>query len=148
MRDTLKLKGVAPDRSQTCRQTLISILPSSDQSMVKPLFLMVLATTLATAGSPPAEPKVTAEPAEPSSPVKFAIVHVEAGKPEIVRICYLDEGTREVVVPPAPQNASELAPSPNPGKPEGNQVEASEPQIVHIFNSGEGNREIVIPPVP
>ena len=52
------------------------------------VFLIAFAATLATGQSPPTAP-------QPAKPIKFAITHVEASKPQIVRICYLDEGTRE-----------------------------------------------------
>jgi hypothetical protein len=102
--------------------------------IVKPLFLLALTATLAAAQSQPAEP-----------PVKFAITHVESSKPQIVRIYNLDEGVREIVLPPAPVLMSQL---PDPLKTEKARVEAGQPQTIVIFNLGEGTREIELSPVP
>jgi hypothetical protein len=43
--------------------------------------------------------EIAAAPAQPSTPVKFEVTHVE-GPPQIVRIFGLDEGVREIVLPP------------------------------------------------
>jgi hypothetical protein len=102
---------------------------------VKPLLLIALWASLATAQSP----------VQPSNPVSFKITHVEASKPQIIRIYNLDEGTREIVLPPAAVLLSELADS---RKSEKTRVVAGEPQTIVIFNLGEGTREIELSPVP
>ena len=76
--------------------------------------------------------------------MKFAITHVESSKPQIVRICYLDEGTREVVLPPAVVLNPLVS---NPGAAgEKTEAEPAEPQIIHISNLDDGGREIVVLP--
>ena len=107
----------------------MSILPSTDQIIVKPLFLLALGATLATAHpiwpQSPDAPPPPAESAQPPDPVKFEISHVEAGQPQIIRIFNLDEGTREIKM---------------------THVEASQPQVVRIFNLDEGVLDLVLPP--
>jgi len=98
--------------------------------IVKPLFLLALGATLAIAGphpnwsQSPEAPQRNAVPSQPSDPVTFAIIHVEASQPQIIRIFNLDEGTREI---------------------EMTHVEASHPQIVRILNLDEGTLDIVLP---
>ncbi len=100
---------------------------------MKPLFLLALGATLAIATPHPNSPQAAdtpqpaTGPAQPSEPVTFAITHVEASQPQIIRIFNLDEGTREI---------------------EMTHVEASHPQVVRILNLDEGTLDIVLPLVP
>jgi hypothetical protein len=111
------------------------IAAPSDQITVKPVLLLVLSATLATAESRPcvaAAPQGpaeshAAEPAESPGPVTFAITHVEAGEPQIIRIFNLDEGTREIAI---------------------THMEASQAQTIRIVNPEEGTVEIVLPSAP
>lgn len=102
---------------------------------VKLLVLIALAAKLATAGSPAPAPAPPPDPAQPPKPVKFAITHVEDSHPQIVRILYLEEGTREIVLPPRPVSADDPAPAAGQDR---------EPQVVRIVDDA-GDREIVFP---
>ena len=104
---------------------------------MKLLLLIALAASSATAQSP-------GEPIQPSNPVSFKITHVEASKPQVIRIYNLDEGIREIVLPPAPVLLSELTDQRRSEKTHG----ATEPQTIVIFNLGEGTREVELSPVP
>jgi hypothetical protein len=109
------------------------ILPSTDQTMVKLVFLLALGATLSIAAPHPNwtqaadTPQPSTGPAQPSEPVTFAITHVEAGQPQIIRIFNLDEGTREI---------------------EMTHVEASHPQVIRILNLDEGTLDIILPLEP
>jgi hypothetical protein len=92
----------------------------------------MLAASLAMAESPATAPQAAAE-AEPP-PVKFVMTHVETLEPQVVRICYLDDGTREIVLPPL---SLPIATAP---------AEAGQPQVIRILNADEGVREIVLTP--
>jgi hypothetical protein len=70
---------------------------------------------------------------------------VEASKPQVVRIFNLDEGPREIVLPPAPILVSELS---DPPRSEKAHSDAGKPQTVVIFNLGEGTREIELSTQP
>ncbi len=89
---------------------------SADQSRVT-ITLQVSSQELAAALHPAAHPvqPATAAPeplavpveiaavrpaGAPPQPVKFEVTHTEASQPQIVRIFNLDEGTREIVLPP------------------------------------------------
>jgi hypothetical protein len=112
---------------------------------VKFVFLFTLATALATAQPPSTVPQALAEPEPP--PVKFSMIHVEALKPQVVRICYLDEGTREIVLPPVslPVVAQSAQPA-AAATPDTIPAEANPPQVIRILNADEGTREIVVTP--
>jgi len=92
---------------QVSSADLLAALPSAPApaSAHPPEPEAVSAIAVALQGSagpqPSEEPKLAAEPEQPASPVKFAITHVEAFQPRIIRIFNLDEGTREIVLPPA-----------------------------------------------
>jgi hypothetical protein len=101
---------------------------------VKFVLLFMLAPALAMAESPATAHQPVAEPEPP--PVKFVMTHVEALEPQVVRICYLDDGTREIVLPPL---SLPIATAP---------AEASQPQVIRILNADEGTREIVVKPKP
>jgi hypothetical protein len=128
----LKQQRVRTERKLR-HSTLILILPSTDQTIVKPLFTLALGATLAIAEPHPNRPQSTdapqlsTGPAQPSDPVRFEITHVEASQPQIIRIFNLDEGTREI---------------------EMIHVAASHPQIIRILNLDEGTLDIVLPLVP
>ncbi len=134
---------------------------TADEMQVRPVFLTLLfasfvAASLAFAESPAPEPapspspaaESTPAPVQPTKPVTFTLTHVESSKPQVVRICYLDEGTREIVLPPAvitntlvtnqdgKQSAAVVKQDPDP----------SEPQIVRISNLDDGNHAIVVEP--
>jgi hypothetical protein len=112
---------------------LIPILPSSDQIIVKTLFLLALGATLAIAEphpnrpQSPDAPQPSAGPAQPPDSVRFEITHVEAGQPQIIRIFNLDEGTREIPM---------------------THVEASHPQVIRIFNLDGGTLDLILPLEP
>ena len=109
------------------------ILLSTDQTIVKSLFLLTLGATLSIAAPDRGRPQAadprqpSAGPTQPSEPVTFAITHVEASQPQIIRIFNLDEGTREI---------------------EMTHVDASHPQVIRILNLDEGTLDIVLPLVP
>ncbi len=121
---------------------------------VRQMFLVALTGALATAGSESAPPqpaaipqpaavaKTTVAAAQPPTPVKFEITHFETGPPQIVHIWYLEEGTRVVLLPPAP-------PPERPATAESAKApaEASQPSVV-VISSDAGNRAIVLPPAP
>jgi hypothetical protein len=100
---------------------------------VKPLFLLALWAMLSIAAPRPNWPQAGDQPqsasasAQPSEPVTFAITHVEASRPQIIRIFNLDEGTREI---------------------EMTHVEASHPQVVRILNLDGGTLDIVLALAP
>lgn len=71
----------------------------------------------------------------------FKLTHLESTKPQVVRICYLDEGTREIILPPAVV----LNPNARPSE-EKKEAEPAEPQIVFISNLDDGNHAIVVDP--
>lgn len=93
----------------------------------------------------PAEPAAVLEPAESPNPVRFEITHVEASQPQVIRILYLEEGTREIVLSPVsyvfhrPENNPKAAPQ---ASLEITHVDASQSQVIRIFNLDEGAREI------
>ena len=90
---------------------------------------------MASAGSPAPVSTPPPEAAQPPKPVKFAITHVEDSHPQIVRILYLEEGTREIVLPPRPVSPDDPAPAADQNR---------EPQVVRIVDDA-GDREIVFP---
>lgn len=75
------------------------------------------------------------KPEEPADPVTFQVTHVESGKPQIVRIFYLDDGIHQITLPPMPPPGSDQMP-----------VDVTQPLIVRILNLDEGVRGFVIPP--
>jgi hypothetical protein len=125
---------------------LIPDARSSDQVSVKSGFLFTLAAVFAMASamaeSPATAPQTVAEPEQP--PVRFVMTHVESLKPQVVRICYLEEGTREIVLPPISQTI--MTGSAQPLGPENAAVE--EVQVIRILNADEGTREIIVTPKP
>ena len=99
---------------------------------------------MATAESHPAALQSASEPAEEATAVRFAITHVEETQPQYIRIFNLPEGTRMILLLPAPQFTSELF---QPSNAAGDDREA--PRIIRIFNVlDEGAREIALPPAP
>ena len=83
------------------------------------LYLVALAAALA--GKSPSLPS--------PEPVTFEITHAEAGEPQIARILYLDEGTRESILqPPAPVVTDPQLPQP-----------------VRIVNADESGTLILVP---
>jgi hypothetical protein len=96
-----------------------------------------------------AAPQLDTEPAQSPNPVLFEITHVEASQPQVIRILYLDEGTREIVLSPVPYVFHHLENNPTvalQASSEVTHVDASQSQVIRIFNLDEGTREIV-PPV-
>jgi hypothetical protein len=69
-----------------------------------------------------------------AEPVKFELTHVEDREPQIVRIFNLEEGTREIVLPPRFVTVKAEKPSSEGAQP------------IRIFNLEEGVREIAVPP--
>jgi hypothetical protein len=57
-------------------------------------------TVAATLAPTPSAEETSLPPPQPPAPVKFEVTHVEEGQPQIIRIFGLDEGTREIVLPP------------------------------------------------
>ena len=106
-------------------------------------FLVMLATGLAAGESPQAAPQpapqVASAALQPGKPVTFAITHSESTKPQVVRILYLDEGTREIILPPAPVTTAESPKPPDQPPPD-------QPQVVLILNSEDGAQVVVLPP--
>jgi hypothetical protein len=103
------------------------------------LFLIAFAAACAATQAIAQSPSAMSQPEPAAKPVKFSMTHVESSKPQIVRICYLEEGTREVVLPPAVVL--------NPGaSSEKTEADPAEPQIIHISNLDDGSREIVVLP--
>jgi hypothetical protein len=107
---------------------------------VKFLSLFTLATALALGESPATESKSSAPPEEPA--VKFSFTHLEELHPQVVRICYLEEGTREIVLPPIAltvvTGSTQLV-SP---------ADADQPQVIRIVNTEDGTREIAVTDKP
>ena len=72
--------------------------------------------------------------AAPAPEVTFKMTHLE-GEPLIVRIRYLEEGTREIKVPPVPIQ------SPGAG---GSLEQGDQPQIVLITNTEDGVQGVLV----
>ncbi len=97
-------------------------------------FLIAFAAGSAIAHSPGALKAANAAPPA----VTFKMTHME-GEPMVVRILYLDDGTREIIVPPLPIRSPDAGPAPEQTQPDA-------AQVIVISNTDQGVQGVVLEP--